>query len=136
MRLAIAMLLQKDLHKSVAFYQDIGMKLLIYSKGQWAEFDAGGGVKLALCPAEEDAVGGHSGLLFETENMEKLLACLREAEIIAPEPMNIPLGKLITLIDPSGNKFDILEPSNEVQEGCCKEEQAASQGCCSPSSCC
>lgn len=136
MRLAIAMLLQKDLHKSVGFYQDIGMKLLIYSKGQWAEFDAGGGVRIALCPADEEAVGGHSGMLFETEDMDALIVRLKEAGVEVAEPAIIPLGKLITLVDPSGNKFDILEPSNEVQEGCCKDEQESTQGCCSPSSCC
>ena len=136
MHLAIAMLLQKDLHKSVAFYQEIGMKLLLYSKGQWAEFDAGGGVKLALCPAEEEAVGGHSGLLFQVENMEQLITRLKVAGIEVGEPTKIPLGKLITLIDPSGNKLDILEPSDEPEEGCCKEEQTEMQGCCSPSSCC
>ena len=136
MRLAITMLLQKDLHKSVAFYQDIGMKLLIYSKGQWAEFDAGGGVKLALCPADEEAVGGHSGLLFQVEDMNQLLTRLNEAGIEAPELTRIPLGKLVTLIDPSGNKFDVFEPSNEPQKGCCKEDQDLTQRCCSPSSCC
>lgn len=136
MRLAIAMLLQKDLQQGVAFYQDIGMKLLLYSKGQWAEFDCGG-TKVALCPAQEEAVGGHSGLLFEVEDMDFLLARLQEKGIEAPVPMVINLGKLITISDPSGNKIDILEPSDEVEsEGCCKDESEASQGCCSPSSCC
>lgn len=135
MRLAIAMLLQQDLHQAVGFYQDIGMKLLIYSKGQWAEFECGG-VKLALCPAEKEAVGGHSGLLFEIEDMEKFVANLKKKGIEHPEPMKIPLGMLITLTDPSGNKFDVLQQSEEVEEdGCCKEETEM-QGCCSPSSCC
>ncbi len=133
MRLAIVMLLQNDLHQAVGFYQDIGMKLLLYSKGQWAEFDCGG-VKLALCPAEKEAVGGHSGLLFETESIQALVARLQEKGIKVPEPMSIPLGTLLTLSDPSGNKFDILEPGQEA-EGCCQEEQQ-DQGCCSPSSCC
>ena len=135
MRLTIAMLLQKDLHKSVGFYQDIGMKLLIYSKQQWAEFDAGG-VRIALCPAEEEAVGGHSGLLFETEDMDALITRLKEAGIEVAEPAHIPLGKLITLTDPSGNKFDVLEPSNEVKDDSCNDGKESNQGCCSPSSCC
>lgn len=136
MRLAIAMLLQKDLHQAVGFYQDIGMKLLLYSKGQWAEFDCGG-VKLALCPAEQDAVGGHSGLLFQIDDMEALTSRLKEKGISFPEPITIPLGTLVTLTDPSGNKFDVLEQGEPLEnEGCCQEEQEKEQGCCSSSSCC
>lgn len=128
MHLAIVVLLQKNLHKAVDFYQNtLGMKLIMYAERQWAEFDAGG-VRIAMCPAEEDAVGGHTGLLFEAPYIEELYKKLKDKQVVVSDVTVVSLGKLITVTDLSGNKFDILEPSLE-NDGCCKED-AQEDACC------
>lgn len=109
----MAVLMQTDLAKAVEFYKKLGLELLFQLEGKWAEFGLGG-VKIGLCPAPEVEKGRYTGLVFQTDDVKKLAEELKADGIeFAAEPEVATHGVMASLLDPSGNRIDLYEPTHD-----------------------
>ncbi len=127
-KLGMIILMQTDLEKAVEFYKKLGMKQKFHLEGKWAEFDLGC-VKFGLCPTEQAQDNIRTGIVFEIlEDLIDLHKRLQaEGIIFVNEPVIAPHGVMVGVKDPSGNVFDLYQPTPEkfkdfVEKT--KEEQA------------
>ncbi len=132
-------LMQTDLKAAIEFYKKLGFTLGLYLENKWAEFECSG-VKIGLCPGDVQR-DRYTGLVFKTDDVQALYEELLDdgVEFVA-QPVIATHGVMASLLDPSGNRIDLYQPTHEkVREvlekggkmcgvdkvdrgGCCKKE--------------
>jgi len=146
----MVIIMQEDLQKGVEFYTQLGLKEVFHIPSKWCELEVGG-VRIGLCPAPEVPKGHHSGLVFQVEDLNSTYEMLKEKGIsFLNEPVTATHGIMVSCADPSGNMFDLYQPTHDkvkkaLQEsgkmcadeckfdasrGCCKKTPRSSNGCC------
>ena len=147
-KVAMIILMQRDLDAAVAFYHDLGLQLKFRMKNRWAEFDLNG-IKIGLCPASQELPQQiRTGIVLEIDNLVETYEKNKERFTFLTAPITASHGVMTSLQDPSGNIIDLYQPTpeklNEILhkvdgvDGCCKQE-AAQEQCCkktNPNSCC
>lgn len=142
-------LMQEDLQQGIDFYTKLGLKVIFYIPGKWSELEVGG-IRIGLCPATTVQKGHHTGLVFQVEDVKATYELLKnEGVVFANEPVVATHGIMVSCTDPSGNLFDLYQPTHDkvkkvLEEsgklckdscgqkaggGCCREPQKTS-GCC------
>lgn len=145
----MVIVMQEDLQKGVEFYTQLGLKMVFHIPGKWCEMEAGG-IRVGLCPAESIEKGRHSGLVFQVEDVKVSYDFLKAAGVtFLNEPVTATHGIMVSCSDPSGNVFDLYQPTHDnmkkvLQEagkmcgdscgfdasrGCCKKP-SSTNGCC------
>lgn len=138
--LNMVILMVTDLDAAVAFYQELGFKLVFRLKDTWAEFRLGS-VKLGLCPTTQSQEGRRSGLVLEVEDLAAVYEAHKGAIQFLTEPKEAVHGKMVTFADPSGNILDLYQPTPDkvaqmVKEKTQEQEECAKKtGCCGGGSC-
>lgn len=107
MRLNQVTLAARDLNESKAFYQRLGLRLIVDSPPEYARLELPDGeatVSLELAPG---AVAGASVLYFECDDVDGTVARLMEEGVdIEQMPIDQPwLWREARLSDPSGNRL-------------------------------
>ncbi len=143
-------LMQENLEKAVDFYKKIGLKLVFYIPGKWSEMEIGG-VRIGLSPSSVPvARDRHTGVVFQVDDLMVAYQNLKdEGVVFANEPTVATHGIMVSCVDPSGNMFDLYQPTHDKlkktleeagklckdscgkngQDACCKNIQK-SNGCC------
>ncbi len=113
--------MQNDLDKAMEFYKKLGIELTFNVPEKWAEFEVKG-VKLGLAPTEQELPERHTGLVFETEDMDAFVQSLKKENIpFYKEPIEAMHGIMASIKDPGNNIIDIYQPTPEkVQEAMAK----------------
>jgi len=145
-KIAMIILMQRDLDAAVAFYHDLGLQLKFRMKDRWAEFELNG-IKIGLCPAEDLPEQNRTGIVLQIENLETTYEQAKGRINFLSEPITASHGIMTSIQDPSGNIIDLYQPTPEkLQEiiakvgesdGCCKQETKV-ESCCKETkqSCC
>lgn len=153
-RVSMIILMQKDLEAAVAFYKKLGVAVVFHVKDKWAELQLGD-IQIGLCPIAEHPGMYRTGIVFEVENLKEMHQAMKDQFSFLNEPVEAPHGVMISLQDPSGNIFDLYQPTPEKlkeymaknqtagieADGCCSSEQSGPEVCCkeeapTKSSCC
>lgn len=125
-KINMVILMQTDLDAAVNFYKNLGFKQVFYSKGNWAEFTVGG-MKVGLCPSEEEPLFGHTGIVLEVDDLETIYKDNQGIIEFVDKPYEADHGMLVSFKDPGGNVLDLYEPAAD-QAGCCSEQDDCCQG--------
>lgn len=130
-------LMQNDLKAGVEFYKRLGLTLGLYLENKWAEFECNG-VKIGLCPGDVQP-DRYTGLVFRTDDVQALYEELIDdgVEFVA-QPVIATHGVMASLLDPSGNRLDLYQPTHEkvrqvLEKGgkvCGGENKRDKSGCC------
>lgn len=145
----MVIVMQEDLQKGVEFYTQLGLNVVFHIPGKWCEMEVGG-MRVGLCPAGTVEKGRHSGLVFQVEDLAASYESLKAAGVaFLNEPVVATHGIMVSCADPSGNMFDLYQPTHDnvkktLQEagkmcgesckfdasrGCCKKPSGTT-GCC------
>ncbi len=157
----MVILMQEDLAVGTEFYKKLGLKLIFHIPGKWSELEAGG-IKIGLCPSKiaakgdhsehvfQATKGSHSGLVFQVTDVVATYKTLQEQGIVfLNEPTVATHGIMVSCADPSGNMFDLYQPTHDKlkkavhgaglcpggacgsnqDESCCKIDKTRT-GCC------
>lgn len=124
--LFMVIIMQKDLEKSVTFYESLGCELVFHVPTKWAELKLGE-VKIGLCPVFENfEPHQHTGLVLEVEDLKESFEQYKAKEVsFINEPIEAMHGLMATFEDPSGNRLDLYQPTHDKlkkafdQDGCC-----------------
>jgi predicted enzyme related to lactoylglutathione lyase len=109
----MVVLQQSNLAAGIEFYKKLGLKLLFDQEGKWAEFGLGQ-VVIGLAAAEAVEKGRYTGLVFKTADLKALAAELRDDGVeFVVEPQVATHGVMASLLDPSGNRLDLYEPTHQ-----------------------
>ncbi len=146
-KIAMIILMQRDLDAAIAFYHDLGFSLKFRMKDRWAEFELNG-IKIGLCPAQDLPEQNRTGIVLQIENLEKAYEQTKDRINFLSAPITASHGIMTSIQDPSGNIIDLYQPTPEKlhdimskvdqSDGCCKQEVTA-ESCCkqvNPNSCC
>jgi catechol 2,3-dioxygenase-like lactoylglutathione lyase family enzyme len=101
----------KDMDKSIAFYQSIGLSLKNRWGNNYAEVEAPG-ITIGLHPVSADNVKRGSGSVsigFTTDNFEETVSMLSQLPIQA-EKRNEEGGQFIHFTDPDGTAVYFIKP--------------------------
>ncbi len=106
--------MQEDLQKAMDFYTKLGLKVVFYIPGKWAELQIGD-VKIGLCPtATPLAKNHHTGVVFQVDDVMETYKSLKEDGFeFANEPVVATHGIMVSCVDPSGNLFDLYQPTHD-----------------------
>jgi len=99
-----------DFNASVAFYQKLGLRLIVSSRGEYARFELPDG-EATLSVHLQDAVPQDGPVLyFETDDVDATVERLRaEGITFATAPEDQPwLWREARLTDPSGNRLCVF----------------------------
>lgn len=126
--LHLVIIMQHDLEKAIAFYQNIGLELLFQVPNKWAELDMEG-AKLGLAKAEQELPERRTGIVFEVADVLGLYERLhKEGVEFAHAPIEEPHGIMASFKDPGNNIIDIYQPTPEkLRESLEKETSKESQ---------
>lgn len=106
-------LMQPDVEAAVAFYKDLGLKLIFAFPKKWAEFQVGT-IKLGLCPTSDSPEEiRRTGVVFEVENLKELYLSLKDKVNFVREPFEAIHGIMATFKDPGNNLIDFYQPTPE-----------------------
>lgn len=145
----MVIVMQEDLKAGVEFYTKLGLKVAFHIPDKWCELEVGG-VRVGLCPASAVEKGKHTGLVFQVADLMATYEEFKEAGIaFLNEPVTATHGIMVSCADPSGNMFDLYQPTHDnvkktLQEAgkMCGDDCNfdASRGCCkqskNPGGCC
>ena len=145
----MVILMQEDLQKGVDFYTQLGLKVMFHIPGKWCELETGG-VRIGLCPASVVEKDKHSGLVFQVADLQASYDAFKDDGItFLNQPVTATHGIMVSCADPSGNMFDLYQPTHDnvkkvlqdagkicgdgcnfdASRGCCKRPKN-STGCC------
>ncbi len=100
-----------DMRRAVDFYRNVLGLTLLFERGDWSEFNAGG-MRLALY--QEKHPGPREDLpavFFTARPIEKILAGLERQGVTLDGELEIhPYGKLARFFDTEGNRLGLYEP--------------------------
>ena len=123
-------LMQQDLQKGVDFYTKLGLKVVFCIPGKWAELEING-LKIGLCPAPTVETGRHSGLVFQVEDLQAAYDVLKKEEFpFVNEPTVATHGIMVSCTDPSGNMFDLYQPTHDKVKKALEEAGVMCKGSC------
>lgn len=138
-KVAMFILMQKDLEKAVEFYKNLGLNVLFHLKDRWAELELGE-VKLGLCPTDQELPDRHTGIVLQVGDVKAFCEEKKDILELVSEPVEKVHGIMASFKDPSGSILDLYQPTPEkVQEvmrkakeegGCCKKEGSSTGPCC------
>jgi catechol 2,3-dioxygenase-like lactoylglutathione lyase family enzyme len=109
-RLAFIAFPVSDLVRSRRFYTDIMGATVLHTAADWIEFEMGDiGVRAYL--HHGDYQRQHSGLQFLVQGIDRILAELARAGADLRSDVRTELwgGRVLTVADPDGNLFDLLD---------------------------
>ena len=155
MRMNMLILMQPDIDKAIAFYLELGLKLVFRVPGKWAELSLSDGVRIGLCPKEagaisirtgdisnqaslnqdsinqdnlesdQDALEHRTGAVFEVPDVQKLYADMQDKIVFLNTPTSKPHGIIVSCKDPGGNIIDLYQPTPEKLQAEIQAQQAA-----------
>ena len=97
----------RDMDSMVAFWRDkLGFKPS-YVSSDWSEFPLDN-IVLALHHSR-DARAGHTGIVFQVDDIHATVNTLRSMGIEVSEVRDIGVGLEATFIDPEGNKYNLFQ---------------------------
>lgn len=111
-KLNMVILLQKDMHKAVEFYQNLGLHLKFHMAGKWAEFILND-LKIGLCPTSSHVDGFRTGLVLEVDDLYKTYNALKDTINFVNKPLEKAHGIMVSLKDPGGNIIDLYQATPE-----------------------
>jgi predicted enzyme related to lactoylglutathione lyase len=132
---SMIILMEPDLDKAVAFYQEIGgLRLMFRMRDKWAEFDAQG-VKIGLCPTAQPVIDRRTGVVLEVADVHDLYTRFKDSGVFLGDPVEKVHGIMISMRDPGGNIIDLYQPTPErlkafVEQVKAQEKEQAQAGCC------
>lgn len=140
-KVAMLILMQPDLDKAIAFYQELGIQLKFRMKDTWAEFELEG-IKIGLCQTPHPAQDNRTGIVLQVANLQHVYTDLKEKVTFLSEPVSAAHGVMTSIKDPGGNILDLYQPTPErLKEALEKaaqeaEKTAEADQCCKPQNCC
>ncbi len=140
-KVAMLILMQPDLDKAIAFYQELGIPLKFRMKDTWAEFELDG-IKIGLCQTHHEAQDNRTGIVLQVEDLPNLYEHMKGKIAFLSEPVSAAHGIMTSIKDPGGNILDIYQPTPErLKEALDKaareaEQTAQADQCCKPQGCC
>jgi predicted enzyme related to lactoylglutathione lyase len=134
-KVGMIILMERDLDAAVSFYLRLGLTLKFRMKEKWAEFDING-VKLGLCPTDQDMQGRRSGIVLEIADVRKAYEELKGEFTFLGEPVEALHGIMVSIQDPGGNVFDLYQPTPEKVIEYAKTVKQEGDGCCGKQSSC
>jgi len=116
-KVGMLIIMEPDIEKAVEFYQLLGFPLAFHLKGKWAELTIEG-VKLGLCPTDQQLPDRHTGIILQVADVRKAHQELSAAGVsFIREPFEAVHGIMTSIKDPGGNILDLYQPTPEkVQE--------------------
>lgn len=128
--LSMIILLQKDLEKAIAFYQDLGLNLIFQLPDKWAEFTLGS-IKIGLCPVRSEHVKTtRTGIVLNVDDLLKFYEQHKDTVTFVNEPVTKAHGIMISIKDPSGNMIDLYQPTPEKLDKAIKAGEDLTEKCC------
>lgn len=110
-KVGMLILMQNDLEAAVEFYKKFDLPIVFHLKGKWAELLAGG-VKLGLCPTDQELPDRHTGIILEVEDVRACYSELKERGVtFLREPFEAVHGIMTSIKDPGGNVIDLYQPT-------------------------
>ncbi|NOZ31268.1 MAG: hypothetical protein GXO68_04905 [Crenarchaeota archaeon] len=98
----------RDMDSMVSFWRDkLGLKPS-YVSSEWSEFPLDN-IILAFHHSR-DAQAGHTGIVFQVDDIHETVNTLRNAGVDVSEVRDIGVGLEVTLTDPEGNKYNLFKP--------------------------
>jgi len=71
-----------DLTKSIPFYQNLGLKLIVHSNDEYARFECSNGASFSLHHVNELPKGGGAWVYFEMDNLDEEFERLKRTGLI------------------------------------------------------
>ena len=133
-KIAMVILMQRNLAEAVEFYKKLGFKLKFHLKDKWAEFELGE-TKIGLCPTDEETGLIRTGIVLEVGDLKAIYENEKEWIKFFDKPHEAVHGIMISFQDPSGNVLDFYQPTPEkieelikksgaeVDDKCCQAEE-------------
>ncbi len=113
MKIGMLILMESDVEQAVEFYQKMGFPLTFHLKGKWAELNVGG-VKLGLCPTDQQLPDRHTGIILEVVDVRACYEDLKACGVtFVREPFEAVHGVMASIKDPGGNIVDLYQPTPE-----------------------
>ncbi len=145
----MVIVMQEDLQKGIEFYTQLGLKVMFHIPGKWCELEAGG-MRIGLCPSPAVEKDRHTGLVFQVADLVASYEAFKDAGItFLNQPVTATHGIMVSCADPSGNMFDLYQPTHDNIKKTLQEAGKmcadtcnfdASRGCCkqpkNPGGCC
>ena len=136
--IAMIVLMVHDLKKSVAFYEQLGLRLIFHLKDQWAEC-ALGGIKIGLCPTKTPFKDYRTGIVLRVDDLQEFYNKHKDTISFTSEPIEKIHGLMVSFKDPNSNILDLYQATPDrvhelvkkvKLEGCCGEKQGKKGNCC------
>ena len=126
-------LMENDIAKAVAFYQELGLKLNFHSTNRWAEFDING-VKMGLAQTAQELPERRTGIVLEVLDVHQFYEHHKNnpSLLFLGEPVEAVHGIVLSFKDPGNNILDIYQPTPEKLKAAIKRAAQESEkgGCC------
>lgn len=124
-------LLQNDLARAVAFYQEFGFLLKFHVSQKWAEFEVDG-VKLGLAHSIQDLPERRTGIVFGVEDLQSFYEQHKDDIEFIGQPVEAVHGFIISFKDPGNNIIDLYQPTPEKVKAAVEKaaKDAQDKKCC------
>jgi predicted enzyme related to lactoylglutathione lyase len=130
--LNMIILMQNDLARAVAFYQELGLPLKFHISHKWAEFDIQG-VKLGLAETKQELPERRTGVVLGVEDLNSFYEIHKESVPFIGEPVEAVHGIIVSFKDPGNNIIDFYQPTPEKVKAAVEKaahEAQQKKGCC------
>lgn len=122
-RVNMLILMQPDLEKGVAFYQNLGLHLIFHIKGKWAEFQLGD-IKIGLAPISQDIPLHRTGIVLEVKDLTAAYEQLKKDGVeFVREPVEALHGVMASFRDPGNSVIDLYQPTPAKVEEFMKQQK-------------
>ena len=111
----IMMAQDKLFEPTVEFYKKMGLIQKFHLKDKWAEFGLEN-ILIGLCPTEEELPDRRVGIVFEVEDLKKIYTDYKDLVTFLAEPVEAIHGIMASVKDPSGNVFDLYQPTPQKEK--------------------
>jgi predicted enzyme related to lactoylglutathione lyase len=106
-------LMQPDIAKAIAFYQQLGLELVFHIKDKWAEMQIGD-IRVGLCPtAQTPEYLYRTGIVLQVSDVHAAYADLKDTVTFLTEPKEATHGVMVSIQDPGNNVLDLYQPTPE-----------------------
>jgi len=95
---------------AVSFYKEIGLQPKFHLKDKWAEFQVGN-MLIGVCPASQELPDRRTGIVMEVEDLKTIYDKQKDSITFLSEPVEAIHGIMASVKDPSGNIFDLYQPT-------------------------
>jgi len=141
--MCIMMAPESSFEDTVKFYKEIGLTSKFHIENKWAEFDIGG-LLIGICPTSKELPDRSTGLVMQVDDLQSVYENQKDLITFLAEPVEAIHGIMVSVKDPSGNIFDLYQPTPEKvkdlvqkakEEECCatpcqKEQSCKDDDCC------